>query len=286
MTWLLFGLLGCSREDFYQDRSLYENIRDVYQDCDKGKIGFLKRKANLQTMFTDCGSNNIYHYDWSPDGTLFYFQLFTNNFILNPENQGVDQLPVGKPIGRGIWLHQSALIIPVIEKDDGPAMLTVYLIGGLLNNYTIPGTEPSDLQVYEDQTILLTFIDDSGVRNPYFFSEKDGFSRAFPFLSDIKNIDVAPKVDLLSYTNKTGNHIATLTGDGIADFPEVKRAVPHPEGTYIALELDGEPVPPIDLGDGKYKDPEVQKREELRRQEKSFHLQFTSTMLMQNDAIE
>ena len=219
-------------------------------------------------MFTDCGSNNIYNFDWSPDGTLFYFQLFTNNFILNPENQGVDQLPVGKPIGRGIWLHQSALVIPVIEKDDGPHLLTVYFTGGMFNNYTIPGTDPTDLQVYDDQTILLTFKDESGDRNPYFFSEKDGFIRAFPFVSNIKNIDAAVKVNLLSYTDDSGNHITDLNGKSIVDFPKVKRAIPHPDGTYIALELDGKPLPPIDLGDGKYKDPEVQKREELRRKKK------------------
>ena len=38
--------------------------------------------------------------------------------------------------------------------------------------------------------------------------------------------------------------------------------MPHPEGKYVALETDGALLPPIDLGDGKYKDPEVRKREE------------------------
>ena len=76
MLWILTALLGCSREDYYADRSLYDNIREVYEDCEEGKIAFLKRKANIQTMFTDCGSNNIYHYNWSSDGRLFYFHFY------------------------------------------------------------------------------------------------------------------------------------------------------------------------------------------------------------------
>ena len=268
MLWLLAALIGCSREDYYAERSLYDNIREVYEDCEEGKIKFLKRKANIQTLFTDCGSNNIYHYNWSPDGRLFYFQLFTNNFIMNPENQGVDQLPIGKPIGRGIWLHETALVVPIIETDDGPPMLSIYLTAGMMQNYEIPGTKPADLQVYQDKTLLLTMIDESGKRRPYFFSEAEGFSRAFNFLDSVLNIDVAQGVDLLSYTNDSGNHLTTLSGESLADFPTVKRGIPHPDGKYVALELDGAPLPPIDLGDGKYKNPEVRKREEKRRQQK------------------
>ncbi len=268
MLWLLATLLGCSREDFYAERSLYNNIREVYEDCEEGKIGFLKRKANIQTLFTDCGSNNIYHYNWSPDGRLFYFQLFTNNFILNPENQGVDQLPIGKPIARGVWMHDAAIVVPTIETDDGPPQLSVYLTAGMIQNHEIPGTKPADLQVYENKTMLLTFIDDSGKRRPYFFSEADGFSRAFDFLDQVTNIDVAPKANLLSYTDENGNHLVSLDGTKIADFPDAKRGIPHPEGKYVALETDGAPLPPVDLGDGKYKNPEVRKREEKRRQQK------------------
>ncbi len=268
MLWLLATVLGCSREDFYAERSLYNNIREVYEDCEEGKIGFLKRKANIQTLFTDCGSNNIYHYNWSPDGRLFYFQLFTNNFILNPENQGVDQLPIGKPIARGVWLHDAAIVVPTIETDDGPPQLSVYLTAGMIQKHEIPGTEPADLQVYEGKTMLLTFIDDSGKRRPYFFSEADGFSRAFEFLDQVINIDVAPKANLLSYTDTEGNHLVSLDGTNIADFPDAKRGIPHPEGKYVALETDGAPLPPVDLGDGKYKNPEVRKREEKRRQQK------------------
>jgi len=111
-------------------------------------------------------------------------------------------------------------------------------------------------------------IDESGKRRPYFFSEADGFTRAFEFLDAVINIDAAVNANVLSYTNQSGNHLVTLTGESIADFPLVKRAVPHPEGKYVALETDGAPLPPIDLGDGKYKNPEVRKREEKRRQQK------------------
>ena len=259
MLWILATLLGCSREDYYADRSLYDNIREVYEDCEEGKIAFLKRKANIQTLFTDCGSNNIYHYNWSPDGRLFYFQLFTNNFIMNPENQGVDQIPIGKPIARGVWLHETALVVPVVESDDGPPMLSVYLTAGMIQNYEIPGKEPADLQVYKDKTMLLTMIDESQKRRPYFFTEASGFSRAFEFLDSVQNINVAEGANLLAYTDDKGTHLTDLMGTSLAEFPDVKRAIPHPEGKYVALETDGAPLPPIDLGDGKYKDPEVRR---------------------------
>ena len=184
-------LLGCSREDYYADRSLYDNIREVYEDCEEGKIAFLKRKANIQTLFTDCGSNNIYHYNWSPDGRLFYFQLFTNNFIMNPENQGVDQIPIGKPIARGVWLHETALVVPVVESDDGPPMLSVYLTAGMIQNYEIPGKEPSDLQVYKDKTMLLTMIDESENVVPISSQKQMDLVRAFEFIDEVQNINVA-----------------------------------------------------------------------------------------------
>ena len=187
---------------------------------------------------------------------------------MNPENQGVDQVPIGKPIARGVWLHETALVVPVVESDDGPPMLSVYLTAGMIQNYEIPGREPSDLQVYKDKTMLITMIDESDKRRPYFFTEAGGFSRAFEFLDSVENINVAEGANLLAYTDDKGTHLTNLTGEPLAEFPDVKRAVPHPEGKYVALETDGAPLPPIDLGDGKYKDPEVRKREEKRRQQK------------------
>jgi len=267
MIWLTLYLYGCDRENFYSDNSLTENIAETYRDCDKKEIALLKKMNNIQTLFEDCGSNYISEFDWSPDGSLVYFQLFTGGYILNPETKGVDNIPVGIPIDRGTWLHQNQLVIPVIKEKNANPELAFYLTGGLIDKYPIPGKDPRDVQTLgKDKKILLTYVDESGKRLPYTFDQSSQtFSRIFPFIkSDIQNIDVATKANLLSYTDENGNHIVDLKGNSIIDFPKVKRAVPHPEGTYIALETDGKPISPLHQGDVTYRSPEANARDEAR----------------------
>ena len=265
-----FSLLqGCSRESFYGEPSLTENIYNVYQDCSTNQIAFLKSTNNVQTIFEDCGSNYIFNFDWSPDGQLFYFQLFDTGYILNPTNKGVDNLPIGIPISRGVWVHQSQLVVPVVEQKDAKPHLAFYLLAGMLDTYEIPGTDPADVQLYKDNTVLLTFIDESGKRRPYTFDQGSAkFTRVFSFLDEVQNFHVAVKANLITYTNGTGTHILDMIGTELATFPEVKRAIPHPEGVYVALELDGTPITTLDQGYGTYKTPEAQKRAEERRKQK------------------
>ena len=240
MVWLLLSLLGCSREDFYAEQTLTQSVKNVYDDCDAGRIGFLKRKTNIQTIFSDCGSNNVYNFDWAPNGSLMYFQAYTNAFILNPENQGVDQLPIDNPSDKGVWFNDQTIIVPVTDRKSAKSALAVYHLSGKSKNYEVPGTLPKDLQRYDNQNILLTLIDESGKRVPYTFNETDGFIRVFPFLTDVNNVNAAPSANLLGYADDTGAHIVNLNGDTIADFPTVQRQ-PTSEGQYIALEVDGEP---------------------------------------------
>ena len=261
-------LLGCDRDNFYSDSSLYENIKETYKDCNLKEIDLLKKKNNIQTLFEDCGSNYISEFDWSPDGSLVYFQLFKGGYILNPENQGVDPVPVGIPLSRGTWLSQNTLVIPVSEQRDGPPELAFYMLGGLLEKYPIPGTAPKDLQALgSDNRLLLSYVDEQGQRLPYTFDRSTAeYTRAFPFITkSIQNIDVAQRANLLSYTDQMGNHLVTKEGKGIADFPKVKRAVPHPEGKYVALEVDGEPISPLRQGEVTYRSKEAKEREEARR---------------------
>ena len=268
MIWLIMSLMGCSREDFYATQSLSQSVKNVYDDCDEGRIGFLKRKSNVQTIFSDCGSNNVYNFDWSPNGTLMYFQAYTNAFILNPENKGVDQLPVDSPTDKAVWLNDQTIIIPVIDSSTNKPTLTVYQITGELTKHAIPGSKPQDLQRYTDGKILLSIVNDSGKRVPYSFGSTSGFERVLPFVNEVNNISAAPNVDLLAYADASGTHITKMTGESIVDFPDAHRGIPHPEGKYIALEVDGAPMAPVDMGDGKYKAPEVQEREEKRRQQR------------------
>ena len=51
MLWILTALLGCSREDYYADRSLYDNIREVYEDCEEGKIAFKTQSQHSNHVY-------------------------------------------------------------------------------------------------------------------------------------------------------------------------------------------------------------------------------------------
>ena len=82
--------------------------------------------------------------------------------------------------------------------------------------------------------MLLTMIDESQKRRPYFFTEASGFSQAFEFVDSVENINVAANANLLAYTDDKGTHLTDLTGKSLAEFPDVKRAIPHPEGKYVA----------------------------------------------------
>lgn len=275
ILWLLTTLFACDRDDFYAEPSLYENIKEVYEDCSVERIGFMKKKNNIQTLFEDCGSNNINDFSWSPDGSLVYFQLFTGAFIMSPENRGVDDIPIGEPVAKGIWMHQGLLAIPVAHPTDRTQNpnLVLYFTGGMLESHPIPGTKPQDTQRYKDGVTLLTIIDDSGKRRPYFFDTKTKeFKRAFVFLDQVDNIETAATIDLLSYKDDKGVHLTKLDGTSIRAFPKGLRGVPHREGKYFALEVDGEPLPFLQTQSLTYKTPEARAREEARLKKKTAEL--------------
>lgn len=267
--WLLTLILACDREDFYAEPSLYENVKEVYTDCSKDQISFLKKKTNIQTVFEDCGSNNVFDFDWSLDGKLFYFHLFKSSYILNPTNKGVDHLPLETPLERGVWLNATQIVLPTASKTSEMGDLIFYTVGsGLTNAYPLIGKDPKDVQAFDSKTILLTLVDESGKRRPYFFTEMTGkFEPAFEFAQDCTSLQVAPKGNLVTCVDEKGTHVMDLQGNSIAELPVVKRAIPHPNGQYIALEVDGAPVSPLDKGTGTYKSPEAQKREEARRKQ-------------------
>ena len=272
---LLTTLFACNREDFYAEPSLYENIKEAYDDCSVERIGFLKKKNNIQTLFTDCGSNDINDFSWSPDGSLLYFQLFTGAFIMNPDNRGVDDIPIGEPVSKGIWTHQGQLAVPVAHPTDRTQNpnLVLYLTGGMLESHPIPGKTPTDTQLYKDGIILLTIVDESGKRRPYLFDIKSKeFTRAFSFLDEVENIEVAAASDLVAYKDAKGVHLTKLDGTSIKDFPKALRGIPHKEGKYLALEIDGDPVPFLQSQSITYKTPEAKAREEARLKKKAKEL--------------
>ena len=56
-------------------------------------------------------------------------------------------------------------------------------------------------------------------------------------------------------------------GSSIGVFPEVMRAIPHPDGRYVALETLGEAISPFDQRSWNELSPEARERELARRDE-------------------
>ena len=267
-SWILIAgvLIACNESS---NGSLQTNIQSAYQDCDKREIGLLKKMNNVQTVFEDCGSNHITHYNWSTDGQLLYFQLFETGYLLNPTNQGVDPVPVGSPVGRGTWITTSRLAVPVKGDTSGSVLLALYHTGGMLDKFALKGSEPQDLQIYDEQNILLTMID-AGVRKAFLFNHMDqSTTEVFPFLSShesINNLEWASEAKLLAVTDNTGASLYDDKGSLLKRFEGVKRATPHADGNYIALEVDGTAIPTIPLESVTYKTDKAKAREEARRQ--------------------
>ncbi|MBM76739.1 MAG: hypothetical protein CMK59_15130 [Proteobacteria bacterium] len=267
---------GCDRASLYEeDPGLYENVKNTFDDCSEQDIAFLARKFNIQLAFTNCGTNNFSHFSWSPAGNLLYFQLMGGAFILNPESTGVDSLPSSVPLHGAAWINPSLLAIPVAkdgeEKDFGEfgkntaADILWYNLGGMIDRTILNVYDPQDLQRWGEGNLLLFSAKDKpdGQRKAYVL---DGatkeLSSPFPFVEDgFNQMSYAYKSKELAILRDDELTVYSETGKKILSYSKVRRVDVHPEGRYIAAEVDGPPIPAVGKSRLVYASKEEEERD-------------------------
>ena len=73
-------------------------------------------------------------------------------------------------------------------------------------------------------------------------------ARAFPWLTQpVTRLSISEKADILSWSSDKGAELVKLSsGEPVQLFPGVERAVPHPDGRWVALETEGAEVSHFD----------------------------------------
>jgi hypothetical protein len=273
--WLWLLLAGCDRDSLYAEETLYEDIREVFRDCNPNEISFLCRQYNIQTAFSNCGSNYFSHFSWSPVGDLLYFQLFKGSYILNGETTAVDPIPVAAPTHGSAWIHPSLLVIPLEAKEgEEGSRIAWFNLGGLLEYTAIPLKDPRDLQVSGNQNgFLFTAENELGKRSAYSLSPADTAPQpVFPFAGEIDQFSYSPKTKQLAVVYKNELNLYDEAGQSMMKLPDINRAVLHPEGGYLALEVTGEPITVIRQDTLTHLTEEEKEREKARQKQKASQL--------------
>lgn len=275
----LFALFGCERDDFYSEATFTENVARAYAECDEGEIRFLAGKHGIQLAFDECGSNKFSAIDWSHDGQVLSFHLTHGSHLLDAETMRIENMPTETPIAGSAWIRPGLLALPLGPSEsageEGPLRIAYYdRTARTLDYVELPlgYADPMDLQpaVESSDVIALSLVGSDGVRRPYQFDRNvQEVTRILPFLDGpVERFSLAPSADLVAWSSpETTELLRVSTGESLHVFNNVKRAIPHHEGRYVALELEGEPISLFDQRTWNEMSPEAQERE-LRRKEK------------------
>lgn len=278
MRWLVvFFLVGCNRSSCQPQSSFTDDVSEAYRDCDSAAIEKLKKETNMQTVFSNCGSNGFRNFAWSNDGFL-YAELSGRVQILNAETKEITPIGMAKPLDKPLWFSADKLIVPVApdaqigdpDNETKPERLGIYnpQKGGI-SYIDLPIRKTRNLHRWDEQTILLTGEKDGGSKKPYLFDlNNQTLTPTFDYVSS--------KFDQMGYIKEkdllTVVHDQTLdiyrNGERIATVPEVNRAIPNADGRYIAIEVDGEIIKPEDRPLPKNLTEEQKRREKIRRKQK------------------
>lgn len=268
---------ACSREDLYGGQTFTQTVAQAYADCNESEIRFLASKEGLQTAFANCGSNNFAAMSWSPDGRWLYFELTHGGYILDGETKDILTVPTEAPISGAAWLRNDLLAIPLGPAEDATdgnsRVALLNRSAGTLNELKLPLSDLRDLQSDGKDGVVLTGLDAQGQRLVRTLDTATGdLSPTWAFLdqvdADAGRVDFAPEAGTIGVAGPQGGRLLkAIDGSMIAELPGVKRVVPHHEGRYVALELDGAAVSPFDMRAWDELTPEARERE-LQRQQK------------------
>ncbi|RME28262.1 MAG: hypothetical protein D6798_02795, partial [Deltaproteobacteria bacterium] len=268
---------ACSREDLYGGQTFTQTVAQAYADCNESEIRFLASKQGLQTVFDNCGSNNFAAFSWSPDGRWLYFELTHGGYILDGETKDILTVPTEAPVARAAWLRPDLLAIPLGPPegatDDHGRIALLNRSAGTLDELKVPLSALRDLQPDGQDGLVLTGLDDQGRRRIRRIDVATGaLTVPWTFLDAVDaetgRVDFAPDAGLIGVAGPEGGRLLKADdGSVLVELPGVKRVIPHHEGRYIALEVDGAPVSPFDMRAWDELSPEARERE-LQRQKK------------------
>lgn len=274
--WLAAMLVtaGCSREDLYAQSTFTENVSAAYADCNESEIRFLTGKHNIQTAFGRCGSNNFIDTAWSPDGSKLHFRVTNGSFILNADDKTISTVPTEVPTADSAWLHADLVAMPLIPEEgkasDEMRMALYNLSANTLNLVGLPATKVKDVQAWGDgkQLLMLATTTEDSVMRPYRFDpDTSELVRVFEFITaPVERLEYAPKADLLAWSSEGTTELMRADGTSVKLLEDVLRAVPHPEGRYVMLEVLGEPISLFDQRAWNELSPEARERELARQQ--------------------
>lgn len=283
------ALAGCSRDDLYGEATFTDNVAEAYAECDAGEIKFLSSKHNLRLAFRACGSNKFHQTAWSPDGTILYFQLTHGGHLLIGDEKRIETIDLETPVGPVAWLRDHVLAIPlppqgVIERGESEEVaarqaaasgkdyrIAIYDWGArTVEVFPLPGLrEPSDLAATgQGNQLVLTGIGDDGKRRPYRFDPDTGaVTRVLADIdADMQRLVWVPAADMASWSDAEGSELVRIsTGETLRELPGVKRAIPHPDGRYVALEVEGAPISHFDQRTWRELSDDARQREEARK---------------------
>ena len=287
-TVALLTLMGCDRDDLYGESSFSQNVAEAYAECNAGEITFLTGKHALNTAFKPCGSNKFAAATFAPDGLLLYFQLTHGGHILVMETGDIETIPTETPVGNATWIRDNYLAIPLAPSGavelgsseelahkqaaaaTGAWRLALYDRGtAALELVDLDVRSPKDLQHAGVGTqIAMTALDEAGVRRAFIYDPlTNETTRMLPWWEGpVERLSVGG--DIVAFHDGTGITIRSRTdGAELAKAPKANRAVPHPKGRYVMLEIDGAPISLFVQESWNEFDPEREAREKARKEQ-------------------
>lgn len=270
-------LASCSREEFHGSQTFTQTVEMAYAECSESEIRFLTGKQGIQTAFANCGSNKFAHFRWSPNGLFIYFQLTHGGHIMDGEAKTITTVPTETPVAAAAWMRDDLLVVPM-----GPAEGATSKNGRLaLFNRSTNTLDTINLSLAEvrdlypgatDQQLVLTGLDEAGVRKVVSVNTTDGqVSVPLPWLTEVDaavgTLVYEAAAGLVGVAGPEGGVLYKVDGTELGRWPGVKRVVPHHEGRYVALELDGAPVSPFDMRSWDELSEQARQRELARQEE-------------------
>lgn len=240
-------VLGCSRGAPQPD--LAERAAAAFADCDPELISTLAQRQGVQLALKPCGANQGVAGQWSPDGRQLVFWLPGGAAVLDGVAHTLAAVPGETPLGAPTWLGPGvlAMALPPTPGASGSRLARVDLTQGTLDALAIPETDPRDLGPGPEGALVLTAVGADGQRRALRLEAgANALTPALPWLTEpVERVDLAG--DLVGWVDGAGAHVAVAsTGVRLADLPGFTRALPHPDGRYVALEGPGAPISTFD----------------------------------------